>query len=78
MFPRVPVSGKPSNIGQQFDNVGTHVLIPSSTVAVIRGGVGELCVSGKLVGRGYLNLPELTQEKFPYIPEYQERLGCPV
>ena len=77
MFPRVPLSGKPSNIGPQFDNVGTYVLLPSSTVAVIRGGVGELCVSGKLVGRGYLNLPELTQQKFPYIPKYQERLACP-
>ncbi|KAH0564856.1 non-ribosomal peptide synthetase nps2 [Trichoglossum hirsutum] len=74
MYPRVPASGKPSNIGSQFDNVGSYVFIPGSTAAVIRGGVGELCVSGKLVGRGYLNRPGLTREKFQYIPEYQERV----
>nr|QEE83320.1 polyketide synthase 40703 [Alternaria oxytropis] len=74
MYPRVPANGKPSNIGRQFDNVGTLVLYPGSNVPVLRGGVGELCVFGKLVGKGYLNRPELTVERFPYLERFSERV----
>ncbi|KAK8172263.1 hypothetical protein BKA80DRAFT_230821 [Phyllosticta citrichinensis] len=74
MFPRVPENGKPSNIGPQFDNVGSFVFKPKSNIPVVRGGVGELCVSGKLVGKGYLNRPELTDERFPYLSEFDERV----
>ncbi|KAJ4324710.1 hypothetical protein N0V94_001107 [Neodidymelliopsis sp. IMI 364377] len=74
MYPRVPANGKPSNIGTQFDNVGSYVLIPDSDIPVLRGAVGELCVSGKLVGKGYLNRPELTAERFPYLDRFNERV----
>ncbi|KLJ10032.1 hypothetical protein EMPG_14550 [Blastomyces silverae] len=74
MLPRVPQNGKPSNIGPQFDNVGSIVCKPGTTIPVLRGGVGELCVSGALVGRGYLNRPQLTQEKFQYVRELDERI----
>ncbi|RMZ71730.1 nonribosomal peptide synthetase 2 [Pyrenophora seminiperda CCB06] len=74
MYPRVPANGKPSNIGPQFDNVGSLVLRPGSDVPVFRGGVGELCVSGKLVGKGYLNRPKLTAERFPYLERFGERV----
>jgi amino acid adenylation domain-containing protein len=74
MYPRVPANGRPSNIGPQFDNVGSFVLCPGSEVPVLRGGVGELCVSGKLVGKGYLNRPELTAERFPYLDSFGERV----
>ena len=74
MFPRVPPEGKPSNIGRQFDNVSTYVLLPHSDKAVLRGGIGELCVAGKLVGKGYLNNPQLTDERFPFLRKYGERV----
>lgn len=74
MYPRVPANGKPSNIGSQFDNVGSYVLKPDSEVPVLRGGVGELCVSGKLVGKGYLNRPKLTEERFAYLDRFGERV----
>lgn len=74
MYPRVPANGKPSNIGPQFDNVGSYVLHPGSDVPVLRGGVGELCVSGKLVGKGYLNRPDLTQKAFPTLQGFNERV----
>nr|XP_023907979.1 nonribosomal peptide synthetase 2-like [Quercus suber] len=65
---------KPSNIGSQFDNVGSYVLAPGTDRPVLRGAIGELCVSGKLVGKGYLNRPELTETSFPFL----KRLGCKV
>ncbi|KAF2865950.1 nonribosomal peptide synthetase 2 [Massariosphaeria phaeospora] len=74
MYPGVPHNGKPSNIGRQFDNVGSFVLNPASEVPVLRGAIGELCVSGKLVGKGYLNRPELTKERFPTLAHFNERV----
>jgi amino acid adenylation domain-containing protein len=74
MYPRVPANGKPSNIGRQFDNVGTFVLRPGSDLPVLRGGIGELCVSGKLVGKGYLGREDLTKKSFPYLERFKERV----
>lgn len=73
MYPRVPENGKPSNIGWQFDNVGTVVLAPGTDSPVLRGAVGELCVTGKLVGKGYLNRPDLTSKRFPVLSEWGGR-----
>ncbi|KAI9678784.1 MAG: NRPS [Caeruleum heppii] len=67
MYRQVPADAKPSNIGPPFDNVGVFVFMPGTTLPVLRGGVGELCVSGKLVGRGYLRRPQLTEERFPIL-----------
>ncbi|KAF5617072.1 hypothetical protein F52700_12714 [Fusarium sp. NRRL 52700] len=74
MFQRVPGNGRPSNIGKQFPNVGSFVFKQNTNTPVFRGGVGELCVSGKLVGKGYLNRPELTAERFPTLEEFNERV----
>lgn len=74
MLPRVPKSGKPSNIGPQFLNVGSYIFTPGTTTPVLRGCPGELCISGPLVGTGYLNRPELTAERFPYLQEYGEKI----
>lgn len=74
MYTRVPGNGKPSNIGWQFDNVGTLVFHPGTTDLVLRGEPGELCISGKLVGQGYLNREKLTAERFPYLEKYGERV----
>ncbi|KAF2422748.1 hypothetical protein EJ08DRAFT_475481 [Tothia fuscella] len=74
MYTGVPQNGKPSNIGRQFDNVGTYVLRTNHDIPVLRGGVGELCLSGKLVGKGYLNRDDLTKEKFPFLDRFGERI----
>lgn len=73
-YPCVPVNGRSSNIGRQFANVGSYVLRPNTETPVLRGGVGELCVSGKLVGKGYLNREELTAERFPSLKIFKERV----
>lgn len=73
-YPCVPINGRSSNIGRQFANVGSLVLRPGTETPVLRGGVGELCVSGKLVGKGYLNRDELTAERFPTLQAFDERV----
>ncbi|KAK6379689.1 NRPS protein [Exophiala oligosperma] len=70
----VPINAKPTNIGQQWDNVGSFVLEPNSQRPVLRGAVGELCLSGPLVGKGYLNRPELTAEKFVVLNDFKTRV----
>ncbi|KAK4938609.1 NRPS protein [Elasticomyces elasticus] len=70
----VPRTAKPTNIGQQWDNVGSFVLEPTSQRPVLRGAVGELCLSGVLVGKGYLNRPDLTAQKFVTLPEFLTRV----
>ena len=74
VFPRVPVTGRASNIGRQFINVGSYVFKPGTEQPVLRGGVGELCVSGRLVGKGYLKREELTSERFPTLQQFGERV----
>ncbi|KAI1760635.1 hypothetical protein GGR53DRAFT_73843 [Hypoxylon sp. FL1150] len=74
MYQRVPANGRPSNIGAQFPNVGSFVLEPGTEDPVLRGGVGELCVSGRLVGLGYLNRKDLTDERFPTLKRFGERV----
>ena len=63
-----------SNIGKPIPTLVTYIL-DKNMMLVPMGAAGELCVGGEGVGRGYLNRPELTSEKFvenPYKPE--ERL----
>ncbi|KAK5996502.1 Nonribosomal peptide synthetase 2 [Cladobotryum mycophilum] len=74
MYQRVPINGRPSNIGKQFLNVGSYVFRKGTEIPVLRGAVGELCVSGKLVGKGYLNRQELTEERFPTLSEFDEKI----
>lgn len=74
VHPNVPKTAKPTNIGQQWDNVGSFVLNPGTTTPVLRGAVGELCLSGPLVGKGYLNRPELSAEKFIVLEDYKTRI----
>lgn len=72
MYPRVPLGGRPANIGMPYDNCGTFIFKRGTTTPVLRGGVGELCAFGKLVAKGYLNREELTKERFPMI-DFQGR-----
>ncbi|CAG8889549.1 unnamed protein product [Penicillium egyptiacum] len=74
MLPRMSANDKASNIGPQFDNVGSYVFSPGTTTPVLRGSIGELCVSGPLVGKGYLNRAELTKERFQELPEFGDRI----
>ncbi|MDC1162582.1 amino acid adenylation domain-containing protein, partial [Tenacibaculum sp.] len=50
-------------IGTPIDNTQVYILNEEEKILPI-GAVGELCIGGSGVGRGYLNNPELTKEKF--------------
>lgn len=74
VYCNMPVNMKPANIGPAFANVGSYVLKPGTNEPVFRGAVGELCITGKLVGKGYLNRPEKTAESFPFIEDFEETI----
>ena len=51
------------SVGRIFENCSAYI-VDENLQLVIRGGVGELLVGGRLVGRGYLNRPDLTEKAF--------------
>ncbi len=57
-------------IGRPIDNLRIYLLDPQKN-ALPKGVVGEICVSGIAVGRGYWNMPEKSGEVFsddPFLP----------
>ncbi|KAI8922593.1 hypothetical protein DFJ77DRAFT_506369 [Powellomyces hirtus] len=65
MLPKVRMADKPGNIGAPFENVSAYVMSVNEPLRpVMKGAVGELCVGGPLIARGYLHQTELTSNKF--------------
>lgn len=58
-------------IGKPIDNLFVYILDKNNQLQPI-GLVGELCVSGEIIARGYLNRSELTGEKFVSNPWRRE------
>ncbi|WP_371575406.1 amino acid adenylation domain-containing protein [Streptomyces sp. NBC_01314] len=54
-------------IGRPIDNIRLYVLTRDGAHAPL-GTPGELCIAGVGLARGYLNAPELTEERFPLHP----------
>ena len=62
--------GEPITIGSPFPNV-TYVILEVDRLRPLpHGEVGELCIGGVHVVRGYRNLPEQTAQKFIMHPAY--------
>jgi amino acid adenylation domain-containing protein len=57
------ISSTNISIGKPIDNVECLILSEKNTLQPI-GAIGEICVGGAGLARGYLNQPELTEEKF--------------
>ena len=62
--------GEPVTIGSPFANVTYVILEVDQLRPLPHGEVGELCIGGVHVARGYRNLPELTARKFIMHPRF--------
>ena len=62
--------GEPVTIGSPFANVTFVILEDGSLNPRPHGEVGELCIGGVHVARGYRNLPEQTAQKFITHPRF--------
>lgn len=62
-------AGAPVTIGRPVAGNEAHVL-DDDLGPVADGEIGELCISGLGVARGYRNLPELTAARFPDHPVF--------
>jgi len=62
-------AGEPVTIGKPLRNALAWAL-DSELEEAPRGEVGELCIGGLAVTRGYLNRPDLTHEKFVDHPRF--------
>ncbi|MDX2416564.1 MAG: AMP-binding protein [Xanthomonadales bacterium] len=62
--------GEPVTIGSPLANVTYVILGVDQLHPLTHGEVGELCIGGVHVARGYRNLPELTAEKFITHPQF--------
>jgi amino acid adenylation domain-containing protein len=56
LYDRVP-------IGSALDNTALYVVDKQNGLSPV-GVAGELCIAGRQVGKGYLNRPDITEEKF--------------
>lgn len=73
VLPQPHAERRPS-IGRPIDNTYIHI-VDESLRPVRRGDMGELCIGGAGVARGYVNSPELTAQKFVPDP-FAERPGA--
>lgn len=62
--------GEPVTIGTPFANVTYVILEPEGLEALPHGEVGELCIGGVHLARGYRNLPEQTARSFIPHPRF--------
>ena len=62
--------GEPITIGSPFPNVTYVILEVDQLRPLPHGEIGELCIGGVHVGRGYRNLPEQTAQKFITHPQF--------
>ena len=73
VLPQVQAERRPS-IGRPIDNTCIHI-VDESLRPVRNGEIGELCVGGAGVARGYVSSPELTEKKFVADP-FENRPGA--
>jgi non-ribosomal peptide synthetase-like protein len=62
--------GEPITIGSPFPNVTYVILEVDGLRPLPHGEVGELCIGGVHLARGYRNLPEQTARKFITHPQF--------
>lgn len=61
------------SIGKAIDNTTIYIL-DENLSDLPQGEIGELCIGGLCLANGYLNLPDLTADKFTYLPTSHTRI----
>lgn len=61
------IPGQPLTIGHALPGYRTHVLDEDMEPVAV-GEVGELYIGGPAIARGYVNAPEMTDERFLHLP----------
>jgi amino acid adenylation domain-containing protein len=69
---RLPEAGHPIPIGKPCKGAQA-ILVDENDQLVVTGEVGELCIAGACLAKGYLNDPEKTKSRFTLPP-----MGCDV
>jgi amino acid adenylation domain-containing protein/thioester reductase-like protein len=64
---------RPASIGYAIDHCRIHIL-DEHLNELAAGEVGELCIAGPGLARGYLGAPDLTAQRFIYSPALKCRL----
>jgi amino acid adenylation domain-containing protein len=62
--------GRPVTIGSPFPGVDYIIIEPDKDQALPWGEIGELCIGGCHLAKGYRNQPETTAERFIEHPNY--------
>ena len=62
------VPNKPVTIGVPLPTYKILILAPDESRLVDKGGIGEICIAGIGLARGYVNRPDLTDKAF--IPDF--------
>ncbi|EPY54044.1 ferrichrome synthetase Sib1 [Schizosaccharomyces cryophilus OY26] len=73
-YRKLPKNARTSNIGPPFPNCSTYIISRKTNLPVLLGGLGEICMGGNQVARGYLNMPKQTEEKFRLYDNFNDRI----
>ena len=72
---QAPEPGQPIPIGRPCKGAKV-VLIDENDLPIARGQLGELCIAGECLAKGYLNDPEKTQKNFTSPPPACSNVGA--
>src|SRR5437764_4224396 len=61
---------RPITIGRALPNYSAVILAENTNERVTQGVAGELCLGGIGLARGYVGQPELTRQKFIFLPNH--------
>ncbi|EPX74591.1 ferrichrome synthetase Sib1 [Schizosaccharomyces octosporus yFS286] len=73
-YRELPKNARTSNIGPPFPNCSTYIISRKTNLPVLLGAIGEICMGGNQVAKGYLNLPKQTEEKFCFYDQFNDRV----
>lgn len=75
---QVEVDGNPKNIGQPLDTVFVVILHPEEPRLVPYGAVGEMCIGGPQLSKGYIKRKDTMEKSFVSGKEFGSEFNIPL